>query len=346
MDTMVRDLGILAALIVLGLLWNVYSVVTRRGKREQARQREKERQAQEAERAVETKPLAGIDEYVTAHGWQGPTTDLALDGPTQDYVQETIRHLAGVGSARGSAGETVAPAPTRYANVFTGADDGRSWTLANAWTPIGAVSSGLPGHRMLRSSVCLLALGEVLPPLFIGPRDRPPYTRLLLLKEITLESEDFDRRFRVQALDRKFASDVMSPRAMELVMRRNDWTFFLEMSRVICVCAEPFRTAADAHDRLEVVKQFAALIPSFVSTDRSLQLPTLPDGTTLDPTDPASRERFEAALSAMTPAQREAFATQAQAGGLRFLAGMFGKDLPPGAAEDAVQRVDEKHRHS
>ena len=37
MDTLVRDLGILAALIVIGLLWRLYSTVTRRRHRQEVK---------------------------------------------------------------------------------------------------------------------------------------------------------------------------------------------------------------------------------------------------------------------------------------------------------------------
>src|SRR5207302_11414839 len=81
--------------------------------------------------------------------------------------------------------------------------------------------------------------------------------------------------------------------------------------------------------RLDAVSQFAALIPPFVGQDRAAHMPTLPDGTTLDLLDPASRDKFKAALLAMSPEQRTEYLTQIRTEGARFIAGMLGKELPP-----------------
>ena len=43
---------------------------------------------------------------------------------------------------------------------------------------------------------------------------------VLGLDDIDLESEDFNRKFRVHANDRKFASDVLTPRTMEALLAR------------------------------------------------------------------------------------------------------------------------------
>jgi hypothetical protein len=40
------------------------------------------------------------------------------------------------------------------------------------------------------------------------------------LDDIDLESEDFNRKFRVHANDRKFASDVLTPRTMQALLAR------------------------------------------------------------------------------------------------------------------------------
>ena len=165
----------------------------------------------------------------------------------------------------------------------------------------------------------------------------------VLLKEVTLESEDFDRRFRVQALDREYASDMVSPRVMELVMQRDDWTFFLAFSTLVCVCAEPFADVAAMQERLALVLAPGRDGPVVRDDDRGAHLPTLPDGTVLDLTDPSSRAAVEAALAAMTPQEREEAVHQLQEQGLRFVAGMFGKDLPPDKLAELQRRLEERH---
>src|SRR4051794_14638342 len=48
------------------------------------------------------------------------------------------------------------------------------------------------------------------------------------LDDIELESEDFNRRFRVHSNDRKFASDVLSPRTMQALLARPDMSWRIE----------------------------------------------------------------------------------------------------------------------
>ena len=86
-----------------------------------------------------------------------------------------------------------------------------------------------------------------------------------------------------------------------------------------------------------------AMVPSFVDADRGAHLPTLPDGTVLDLAEPSSRAAVEAALAAMTPQEREHAVQQVQEQGLRFVAGMFGKDLPPDKLAELQRRLEERH---
>jgi hypothetical protein len=338
MATMGRDLGILLLLIVAGGLWTLYGAVTRRGKR----QADRSRQQAQARLAEMEKPLPGLGDYAAAHDWSAPGTDPHLDQFTSDYVHRMIRHLWQVEEQNYGEHTTPVVHDNRYADVVTGGAAPRTWTVANAWIPVGPGESLVVGTRNLTAAVCVMDLGQSLPPLFVGPRhDRPFLTALL--KEVTLESDDFNRRYRVQALDREYAMDVMSPRAMELVISRNDWSFSIEMTKVVCVAKGALTSVTDVQALVDAVTRFVDLIPSFVATDKALHLPTLPEGTTLDPTDPASRARFEEAVQAMTPEQQQEAIVKAQAEGARFLLGLFGKDVPPGVAEDAVRRAAERH---
>jgi hypothetical protein len=132
---------------------------------------------------------------------------------------------------------------------------------------------------------------------------------------------------------------------MALVLERDDWSFFLELDRLICVCGSGLPTAQDYADLLAAAGRFAALIPAFVPQDRGAQFPTLPDGTVLDPLDPASQQKFEAMVMAMPPDQRAAFMAQVGAEGMRFFAGMLGRRMPPGLEqklqEQLAQRIQE-----
>ncbi|HTY72228.1 MAG TPA: hypothetical protein VMI11_07345 [Actinomycetes bacterium] len=345
MATMERDLGILALLIVLGVLWSLYSLLTRRGKRRQERETARRQAEAQARLAAEQAPLAGLAAYAAAHGWSALGTDPHLDETTESYVHRMIRHLWHVEEPTGT---TVAPVrATTYADVVTGGTAPYTWVAANAWIPIDSGEALISRTHALTAGVCVVQLGEALPPLFVSPRHARPFMTMFL-KEVSLESEDFDRRFRVLALDRKYAMDVMNPRAMELVMSRDHWAFFLEMSKVVCVSKGASNTPEDVAGLVDAVSRFVGLIPSFVSDDKSLKLPALPDGTPFDPMDPAARQRLEEAFEAMTPEQQQAAAASMQVEGARFLAGMFGHDLSPEQADEVVRRAqerEERHKH-
>jgi hypothetical protein len=79
-----------------------------------------------------------------------------------------------------------------------------------------------------RYGIAALQLSAHLPRLQVTPEN--VFTRLgnvFGLDDIELESEDFNRRFRVHCNDRKFACDVLTPRTMEALLKQRDlsWRF-------------------------------------------------------------------------------------------------------------------------
>ncbi len=323
MSSLLRDMGILAALIVVGLLWSTYRVVTRRSHRDKVKA---ERQ-QVAREQDEAQPIPGLAAYAASAGWTGPRTDPPPDSGTQDFIREMARTFAG--EATVLLHDNFIVGDIRYVNVFTGVVDGRRIRLGNTFTnlrPSAPTYTG-PGTEHPTSFVAV-DLPSTLPPLLVALRGLPPYIRPLV-KEWTFESEDFNRRFLVMALDRKYASDVVTPRLMEMLLTRDDWVFLLEMSTLVCVCRTPFADVDEVTQRVRDVSRFAELIPAFVAEDRGLAMPTLPDGTVFDPRDPASLERMKAALATMTPEEQKAFVAKIQHAGAKWVLGAFGKDLPP-----------------
>jgi hypothetical protein len=323
MGTLGRDFGIVLVLLVALVVWNVVRA---------ARTREQRRH--EAARTTPAPPAAAAADAAggtAPSGWTGPGTQPPTGQMVADYVHRTTCHLWRV-DPTGTDGHSVGA--TTYQDVWTGTTDDHAWYLANAIT------------GRLTASVCTVAVGDPLPPLWVGPRDRTSSVPIVL-KEVTLESEDFDRRYRVQALDRKYAFDMVSPRVMEIVMQRDDWTFFLAFSTLVCVCRERFADVAAMQERLALVLHLVEMVPSFVEDDRAIHLPTLPDGTPLDLTaldssDPATRQALEKAFESMTPEQREQTLQQVQEQGLRFVMGMFGKDVPPEKLTEIEQRLQER----
>lgn len=84
-------------------------------------------------------------------------------------------------------------------------------------------SDGRGGRTTTTHHYCVTALqlSAYLPVLQVTPENA--LTRVghvLGLDDIDLESEDFNRKFRVHANDRKFASDVLTPRTMQALLAR------------------------------------------------------------------------------------------------------------------------------
>ena len=72
-----------------------------------------------------------------------------------------------------------------------------------------------------RFAVTSLQLPTYLPVLQVTPENLlTKMGHALGLDDIDLESEDFNRKFRVHASDRKFASDVLTPRTMQALLAR------------------------------------------------------------------------------------------------------------------------------
>ncbi len=121
-------------------------------------------------------------------------------------------------------------------------------------------------HRYVVTS---LQLPAYLPRLQVTPENL--FTRFgnaLGLDDIELESEDFNRRFRVHAADRKFASDVLSPRTMEFLLTRPGLSFRIEGADILAWDDGELRPAV-AVNTTGVLKRIVTGIPSFVWKDHS-----------------------------------------------------------------------------
>lgn len=84
--------------------------------------------------------------------------------------------------------------------------------------------------------------------------------------DIDLESEDFNRAFRVRANNPKFASDVLTPRTMQMLLSRPHFSWRIEGADILCWQQgeqKPAEVTAVVSTMLDVV----AGIPSFVWHD-------------------------------------------------------------------------------
>jgi hypothetical protein len=109
----------------------------------------------------------------------------------------------------------------RALNVVTGQYADRPFVAFDYYYETHSTDS--KGNRTTQTHnyvVTALRLAAWLPTLQVTPES--VFSRIgnvLGFDDIELESEDFNRRFRVQAQDRKFASDVLNPRTMEALLR-------------------------------------------------------------------------------------------------------------------------------
>lgn len=158
-------------------------------------------------------------------------------------------------------------------NVLTGTASGMPLTAFDYSYQTHSTDSR--GHRSTtthRYAVCALRLPAYLPPLSVTHDN--VFLRigeaLGLADDVQLESEDFNRRFRVQARDRKFATDVLSPRTMELLLARRPLRWRITGADIVCWDDGELSPTGI----LEVSSTLAAVvagIPSFVWRDAGLQ---------------------------------------------------------------------------
>ncbi len=120
-----------------------------------------------------------------------------------------------------------------------------------------------------RYGVCALALRAPLPGLELTPESA--LTRIaghLGLDDLELESEDFNRRYRVKARDPKFAYDVLHPRTMAALLARP--ALHLRLLDVDALCWGNGRIEPVALlERLSTMQLVIAGIPAFVWSDHS-----------------------------------------------------------------------------
>jgi hypothetical protein len=120
-----------------------------------------------------------------------------------------------------------------------------------------------------RFAVCVLELRAALPRLELSPETA--MSRLaghLGFGDVELESEDFNRHYRVGADDPKFAYDVLNPRTMEALLARP--ALHIRLDGTDAVCWDSGRLdPADLLARLSTLQLVITGIPSFVWSDRA-----------------------------------------------------------------------------
>jgi hypothetical protein len=109
----------------------------------------------------------------------------------------------------------------RARNVLSGLESGRAFTAFDySYETHSTDSKGRRTTTTHRFGVCAVPLPAPLATVEVLPED--VFTRMVsavgLASDIDLESEDFNRAFRVRATDPKLASDVLTPRTMQYLL--------------------------------------------------------------------------------------------------------------------------------
>lgn len=163
----------------------------------------------------------------------------------------------------------------RARNVINGTEKGRQFTAFDySYETHSTDSKGNRTTTTHRFGVYAVALPAYLPTLQVTREGA--FRRLAgaigLMRDIELESEDFNRAFTVRTAEPKFASDVLSPRTMEFLLSVPDVQWRIEGTSILSWDGGRMRPE-------QIVVATAVLdrvtdgIPSFVWKDHGYQPP-------------------------------------------------------------------------
>jgi hypothetical protein len=155
-------------------------------------------------------------------------------------------------------------------NILAGAYRGAAMVAFDySYETSSTDSKGNRSTTTHRFAVCSLQMPAWLPGLQLSPESA--LTRLaghLGFGDVELESEDFNRHYRVSARDPKFAYDVLNPRTMAALLSRP--ALHMRLSGVDALCWESGRLVpAELISRLSTLELLVAGIPSFVWSDHA-----------------------------------------------------------------------------
>jgi len=154
-------------------------------------------------------------------------------------------------------------------NLLLGTHDGRSFVVFDHVYHTTETSTDSNGNTSSRevshtNSVCALDLQTVFPQLQVTPEGF--FGRIvgrLTNRDIELESEDFNRAFTVTCPDRKFASDILHPRMMGLLLNNRGGSFAFDAGSILNI--EGGATDLPTIDaRLGFLDAVVDLVPEFV----------------------------------------------------------------------------------
>ncbi|WP_310963623.1 DUF3137 domain-containing protein [Nocardioides terrisoli] len=159
-------------------------------------------------------------------------------------------------------------------NVLTGSSGNRPFVAFDYSYRTTETSTDAQGHTSTHEethtfSVCALQVSCTFPDLHVRPENfLSRAVGHLTNRDIELESEAFNRAFTVTCSDRKFASDVLHPRQMEMLLAHThlDWRF--DRDWVLSVSTRTLRPE-EVEPSLGVVGALVDNIPDFVWQDHA-----------------------------------------------------------------------------
>jgi hypothetical protein len=158
----------------------------------------------------------------------------------------------------------------RAENVMTGEVGGRPMVAFDyEYKEDSTDSKGNRTTTTYHYAICALGMPCALPELHVRPEG--VFSRLghaLGMQDIELESEDFNRRFRVRCPDAKLATDVLTPRTMTLLLQAGKPHFRFAGQDAVCY-ESGVQQPADVLNRTAVLAGVLDGVPSFVWKDHT-----------------------------------------------------------------------------
>ena len=201
------------------------------------------------------KRVAALEAFAAARGWSFAPEDDSL-------VDRWVGAPFGEGDAR------------RATSVVRGSARGRDLVAFDYSYDVVVEDRGTERRETRRFAVVVIDLPAYLPTLEVVPESalRRAAEAVGVGGDITLESEAFDRAFRVSAYDPKFASDVLNPRTMETLVSRPTTSLRLQGTGAIS-WSEGGLTTLEIVTRADTLAAVVDGIPEFVWRDHAITAP-------------------------------------------------------------------------
>jgi hypothetical protein len=156
-------------------------------------------------------------------------------------------------------------------NVVTGEVGGRPMiSFDYSYTTESRDSEGRTSTTTHHCAIYALGMPCALPELHLGPEG--VFSRIgkaVGMQDIELESEEFNRRYRVRCPDPKLATDVLSPRTMEMLIAAPKMRFRFAGTDLVCY-ENGCISAVEILNRTAVLARVLDGVPAFVWKDRGL----------------------------------------------------------------------------